>query len=130
MKTLWLILAALCLLLAESAVAGNSWTTRSTIYVPFDFVANGQTLPAGNYAVRLFDTGRRIQIQNQDDPEYVTIVANNDLWLSPAVRHERGEFIFSLNNGQHVLHQIYIAHDDHTHDIVHGHEVAELVATR
>ena len=130
MKTLWLILAALCLLLAESAVAANSWTTVSTTYVPFDFVVNGQTLPAGNYAVRTHEMGRRLLIQNLDNPEYVTIVANTDIWLSPAVRPERSNFIFSLDNGQHLLHQIYIAYNDHTHDIVHGNEVAELVATR
>ncbi|HET7212533.1 MAG TPA: hypothetical protein VFL79_03005 [Terriglobia bacterium] len=130
MKTLWLILAALCLLLAESAIAGNAWTTVSTTYVPFDFVVNGQTLPAGNYAVRTHDMGRRLLIQNLDEPEYVTTVTNNNIWLSPSVRPERSNFIFNLNNGQHVLHQIYIASNDHTHDIFHGNEVAELVATR
>ena len=130
MKTLWFLLAVLCLLFAESAFAGNSWTTVSTTYVPFDFVVNGQTLPAGNYAVRTHDTGRRLLIQNIDNPEYATILANNDVWLSPSARPERGNLIFSLNNGQHVLHQIYIAGNNHTHDIVHGNEVAELVATR
>ena len=49
MKTRWLILTALCVLLAGPAVAQSTSTPKMEVYVPFNFVVNGTSLPAGKY---------------------------------------------------------------------------------
>jgi hypothetical protein len=132
MKTRWWILTVLCLLLAgPMVVAEDSWTSKTTTYVPFDFVVNGTALPAGNYVVRTYSSGKVLMIQNKDKPAYVKVALNNDYSLrEPKAIHESSKLVFALINGQHVLHQVCIAGDNHTHDIIHGNDVAELIATR
>jgi len=116
------------MLLTGPAVAQN-WTQRATTYVPFDFVVNDTTLPAGNYVVSTYDIERVLLIKNRENGEYATYVRNVDLSKWPS--HESSQLVFALNGKvQHVLHQIRLEGDNHTHDIIHGNEVAELVANR
>ncbi len=130
MKPHWLVLTALCLLLVGTVVAQSSSSVKMTTNVPFDFVVNGTTLPAGDYVVSTYTSGHLLMIQNKDMPEYVKVVSNTNVALhDPNAIHRSSKLVFRLNNGQHVLHQIYITGDDHAHDIVHGNDVAELVAT-
>jgi hypothetical protein len=98
--------------------------------VPFEFIVNGTTIPAGTYVVRTYSTGHALVIQNQDNPEYAAIASNNNIMLGPPKAHNGATLVFGLNNGQHVLHQIRLEGDNHTHDIIHGNDVAELVASR
>jgi hypothetical protein len=129
MKMRCFLVATLFLVFAGAASA-QGWSDPKLISdVPFDFVVNGTTLPAGTYVVRTFDNGRALMIQNRDNREYSTFVLNSDITLSPSSTHD-GRFVFSRNTGQHVLHQIQLEGDNHTHDIIHGNDVAELVASR
>ncbi len=131
MKTRWLMLTALCLLLEGPAVAQSLWTQKTTAYVPFDFVVNGMTLPAGTYVVRTYSNQHLLMIQNRDKPEYAKVAFNNNYSSrNPSAIHENSKLVFGLNNGHQVLHQVCIAGDNHTHDIIHGDDVVELVATR
>jgi hypothetical protein len=101
-----------------------------TTSVPFDFVVNGTTLPAGTYLVRTYNTGHMLMIQNEDKPDYVKYVNNNHILLKSGITQESSNLVFLLEKGQHVLHQVRIEGDNHTHDILHGNDVVELVATR
>lgn len=124
------VVTALCLMFAGSASAQLWSSPKLTTSVPFDFVVNGTILPAGTYIVMTYTTGQAVMIQNRDEPEYVKILNNNDIALAPYTNHEGTTLVFNMDNGRHVLHQIRLAGDNHTHDIIHGTDVAELVASR
>ncbi len=130
MKMQWLLLSAVCILLAGSAVAQNDFTQKTTANVPFDFVVNDSIFPKGEYVVSASSDGRKLFIQNKTEPQYSTFVLNTDRPLAPYKTHSEAKMVFALTNGQHVLHQVSITGDNHTHDIVHGSEIVELVATR
>ena len=130
MRSRLLMLTALYVLFTGPVVAQSSSTLKMAVYVPFNFVVNNTSLPAGNYMVSTYTSGRLIMIQNEDKPEYVKVASNINVALQdPTAVHKSSKLVFRLNNGQHVLHQIYITGDDHAHDIVHGNDVAELVPT-
>ena len=130
MKKHCFLVTALLLVFADSAAA-QQWSDPKLISdVPFDFVVSGTTLPAGTYVVRTYMTGHVLMIQNRDNGEYSKILTNTDISLSPSSARQGTSLVFSLTNGQHVLHQIRLENDEHTHDINHGNDVAELVASR
>lgn len=130
MKPRWLTIAALSVFLVWPAIAQDSWTTKATTSVPFSFIVNGTTLPAGDYRIITY-LGKVLLIQNMNNPEYKALVHNRNVVLNPDGTIQKDtKLIFVLNNGQHVLHRIAIADDDHIHDIIHGADVVELVATR
>ena len=129
MKIRWLTIAALGFLLVWPAVAQDSWTTRATTSVPFNFVVNGTALPAGDYRIMTY-LGNSLLIQNVDKPEYSVLIQNTNVVLNEGKIHKDTKLIFVLTNGQHVLHQIAFLDDNHIHDIVHSADVVELVATR
>lgn len=131
MKARWLTIATLCLLLVCPAVAQDSWTTKATTSVPFNFVVNRTTLPAGDYQIMTNSAASALLIRNVDNLDRTVLVLNRNVVLNPDERNQKeSKLVFVLNNGQHVLHQIRIAGDDHIHDIIHGADVVELVATR
>ncbi len=130
MKIRWLTIAAVCLLFLWPASGQPSWTTKATATIPFSFVVNGTTLPAGDYRIMTY-LGKSLMIQNVDQMDQQVSVQNQDILLTPdGTVHENTKLIFLFNDGQHVLHQITILDDNHIHDIIHGHNVVELVATR
>jgi hypothetical protein len=130
MKKHCFLVTVLLLVFAGAASAQQLSDPKSKTDVPFDFVVNGTTLPAGTYVVQTFSGGRALIIQNRDKTEYSTIVQSNDVSLSPSTTREGTSFVFLLKDGQHVLHQIRLEGDNHTHDILHGTDVAELVVGR
>lgn len=116
--------------LAGAANAQHWSDPKLTTNVPFDFVTSGTTLPAGTYVVRTYFTGRTLMVQNRENAEFVAIVNNNDIMLCAGKTSNSSGLVCALDNGQHVLHQIRIEGDTHAHDIIHGDDVAELVAKR
>jgi hypothetical protein len=130
MKTQWLLLTAVCLLVAGSALAQHILTPKLTAHVPFEFVVNGNEFPKGDYIVSAFNDGRKLKIQHNTQPEYSAFIFNNEVSLGGDHDNE-GKMIFLLTNGQHVLHQISFRDDNHIHDILHeGPDAIELVAVR
>jgi hypothetical protein len=130
MKKHYFLVTALSLIFAGSAAA-QQWSDPKLITnVPFDFVVSGTTLPAGTYVVRTYMTGHVLMIQNRDNGEYSKIVTNTEISLLPSSTRQGTSLVFLQTNGQHVLHQIRFGNDNHTHDINHGNDVAELVASR
>ena len=117
-------------LFAGSAVAQTLFVAGITVNVPFDFVVNHTTLPAGEYVVSANNDGYRFIIQNKTEPKYGVFVVNNNRRMYRSEIQDQSRMVFALTNGHHVLHQIYLQGDDHTHDIVHGSDVIELARTR
>lgn len=130
MKMRCFLVTALFLILAGAASAQQWSSPKLRSDVPFDFLVNGTTFPAGTYVVQTYTTGHALMIRNRDNPEYSTIVTNNNVMLAPYTAHDGANLVFGLNGGQRVLHQIRLDGDDHTHDIMHGNDVPELVAKR
>lgn len=130
MKAKLLLLTVFGVLLVGSAIAQTDFTQKMTGNVPFDFVVNGTTFPKGEYVVSTTSDGRKLLIHNKNEPRYATIVLNTDVPLGPYKNHSQSKMVFARTNGQHVLHQISIAGDSHTHDIIHGSDVIELASTR
>ncbi len=130
MKARLVILTALSLLLAASAVAQNQWITVATFDAPFDFVVDGTTLPRGTYVVRTYTPGHNLMIQNVDTDQSV-LIGNNNIQLNRENRiHETTKVVFFPNSdGRQVLHSIAITGDDHTHDLIHGSQVIEPVSS-
>jgi hypothetical protein len=130
MKTRRITVPICCLLLSAAALAQDGFTTKLTANVPFDFVVNGMTFPKGHYSVGTDFAGKEVLLTNTDKPEYSSFLMNTDISLNPRTVHSVPKMIFARNNGLHVLHQIALQNDNHTHDIVHGKDVIELVASR
>lgn len=123
----WFVFTALCLMFATSAAAQQLSDAKLITKVPFDFVVSGTTLPAGTYVVKTY-TDAVLIIQNRDNGEYSKFLTNTDFSLSPSSTREGTSLVFLLTNGQHVLHQIRFQNEEHSHDIIHGNDVPELVA--
>ncbi|HEU5334561.1 MAG TPA: hypothetical protein VFU27_01280 [Terriglobales bacterium] len=120
---------ALILLLGGFAAAWNDWTTVSTFDAPFEFLVSGTALPAGHYAVRTSGTGYTMMVQNVDTGQSA-FAQNHNVMLAPNTSHETTKVVFAMDqDGRHVLHQVSVAADDHTHDLIHGQNVPELVRT-
>jgi hypothetical protein len=130
MTTRWMTIGISCLVLAAMALAQTMFTPKLTGNVPFDFMVNGTVFPKGTYTVSTSMDGHTMMIKNNEKPEYSTFVSNNNIALPSHAAHPVGKMIFNRNNGQHVLHQIALEGDNHTHDIVHGGDIIELVATK
>ncbi len=127
MKLKWLLLIVICLVFAGSLYAQKP---RLIANVPFDFVAGDEMFPQGEYIVSTFDDGRKLVIQNKDQPEYTGYLLNTEVPMSRYL-DEDGRMIFILSDGQHVLHQVAFTGDGHIHDIVHqGSDAIQLVASR
>ncbi len=127
MKTRWWILVAVFTLFAGEAL-GQNWSGPAlTVNVPFAFVVNGTTLPAGQYTVRTHVTGHLLMIENIEQPEHNVLVSNNNAGGNRGKYEPRARLVFTETNGQHALHEIVFMDDDHIHDIVHGDDVVEPV---
>jgi hypothetical protein len=70
-------------------------------------------------------------IQNVDNPDRRVFALNRNVVLNPDERIQKEtKLVFVLDNGQHVLHQISIADDNHILEIIHGADVVELAPIR
>lgn len=127
MKAKTLICMVLGLWLTLPALAQN-WSSSTRIDVPFEFAVGKVALPAGEYEVISDSPGKSFRIQNIDNPKYVALVLSHDILLDPYSSQPTTKLVFVLDKGKHVLHQICFRGDGHTHDLVHGSEVVELVA--
>jgi len=130
MKRRWITVTICCLLLSAAALPQVGFTRKLTANVPFDFVANGMVFPKGQYSVSTDFSGKELLLWSTDNPKYSTFLLNQDILLKTGAMHPVSKMIFARTNGQHVLHQIALQNDNHTHDILHDKDVLELVASR
>jgi hypothetical protein len=83
-------------------------------------------LPAGTYAVSTQSEGLAIQIKNVDTGASAYFLERDILLRSSA---PETKLVFRQDGDRHVLHQIQLLGDNHTHDIAHGTQVLELAQT-
>ncbi len=117
-----IFLAGLIIVLLAGNVAAQ--TVMATVDVPFEFFVNGTTFPAGHYNLLLANKSSVVTVQNTDSglavmAPFQTLSSNaNNACTETKV-------IFTLTNGQHVLHQLCAAGEYHSHDLLHGTDVPE-----
>jgi hypothetical protein len=105
MKKPLLLLGLLGLLVASAFGQGNILQAK----IPFDFVVNGKTLPAGNYDFSVND--RLVQIKNHDTGN---IVALGYLPRIAADKTAQGvpKISFGMKDDKHFIQAIWPAQDD------------------
>ena len=131
MKTRVLICVVLGIFFSLPAFAQGEWSGELRVQVPFDFIVRDVSLPAGDYRVAINSNGHMFRIQNTNNPDALAYMMSNDIRLNPDSYQAKTKLVFTEEqNGRHVLHQICVENDNHTHDIRHGKNVVELVATR
>jgi hypothetical protein len=97
-------LAALAVgLAAAGALSAQSVTLRAKI--PFGFVVNGKSLPAGEYTVRQANFPGTMIISGVDHSVgAVTLVSPTS---APSARHETARLVFDGYGGRYFLSQIW-----------------------
>lgn len=117
-KPAYIIVASLVLLLAGATAYGQSQaTSKLTIDVPFDFLAGGQVLPAGQYDIieKSMDNPDVIVLLGPDGSR--TFVLTRAIELSSP--SEEAKVVFRTNGNQMVLHQVKMLDVSHLHDALH-----------
>ena len=125
MKRFCLVL--LLALITTPLAAQNTSTIISHVNVPFSFVVNDSTLPAGNYAFWSDFDNQVLTITNTATGAQVCALINS-FEVQPAAGQSK--LVFRRDGYTHVLHQVQRAGDNHTHNLVHRSDVMELAENR
>src|SRR5512135_3252492 len=123
-KPAYIIMALLLLLLAGATAYGQSQaTSKLTIDVPFDFLAGGQVLPAGQYDIieKSMDNPDVIVLLGPDGSRTFVLTKVIELSSPP----EEAKVVFRTNGNQMVLHQVKMLDVSHLHDASHEAGVPE-----
>lgn len=116
MKTSLFAFALFCCFLSITA---SAQTNAIRVDVPFAFVANGTVLPAGSYEFRgMAGNGSFVRIENTQSGE-VVLLQSRPIPLQANGVQENTKLVFIRADNAHVLHQVRLAGDSHTHDMVH-----------
>jgi hypothetical protein len=102
MTKLVTIAAVLAVLLTVSA---SAQTTR--VYVPFQFIAAGDTLPAGEYQVEVDKACRRIELRSLDGRSGLFATANPV--YRPSGASDKGMLTFQKYGNTYVLRSVWYA---------------------
>lgn len=105
---------------------GQEWHSRMVATIPFDFMVQNVTMPAGEYVI---STGvDMLKLTNQHTGQ-VVLVHTTDAALATAVPDSK--LVFRRDGNSHVLHQAMFVSDNHLYDLHHSKRVPELlVASR
>jgi len=121
-KTVILLTTILALVCIAPAFA-QWWVHQATVKVPFAFDVGTTALPAGTYAVLTQSEGHTVLVENVDTGASAYFL-ERDILLSSAAPETK--LVFRQDGSRHVLHQIQLLGDKHTHDLVHATERPEL----
>jgi hypothetical protein len=97
-----LVLASAALAAVGLATIPAVAATSTTLNVPFSFIVNGQSLPAGEYSVERDDSGNFLRLQAKKDP------SRNFVWVAEAAasRTDRVILKFDPQGPTHVLQSV------------------------
>ena len=101
MKTKLFAVVGLALLLAVSA---NAQSTKVKADIPFNFMVNGETLPAGEYTIQSGTSDTTLQISSYDRKVGLVTLANSCENLKPV---ENSKLVFHRYGDQYFLAQIW-----------------------
>ena len=106
------VLVAL-VLVAALPLGAQTLTARTVVNIPFEFVANEKTLPPGDYTIEVVNS----QALKLTGPTDSVFVITNEASGSQELTETK--LVFTQQNGQHVLHQVWTAGQPHIHDLAH-----------
>lgn len=111
-KTLTLFAAALALFVTTAA---SAQTVDMKVNIPFNFIINGATLPAGEYSVTSADVGGQVLlIRDLSSYRNKLILANS---CRSAKAATKTKLVFHRYGNRYFMNQIWIAGDDAGHEI-------------
>ncbi|HTT20844.1 MAG TPA: hypothetical protein VMG82_18055 [Candidatus Sulfotelmatobacter sp.] len=111
-KTLMLFAAALALLVTTAA---SAQTIHEEADIPFSFIINGATLPAGEYSVKSADvTGKVLLISDLNSHTNNLILANSCRSGKVATKDK---LVFHRYGDRYFLNQIWVAGNDAGHEL-------------
>ncbi len=102
------ILSAFFGLAALAVTAKAQAVDHVVVNIPYEFVVEGQTLPAGNYTVnRLSNRAQKVVVISNFENHKTVYVLSSEIVESTAPKHPA--FDFQLVGDQHVLEKIETA---------------------
>ena len=114
------------LLMLLMMVGGSMAQTISVkASVPFDFVVNGSTLPAGVYTIQSFGVtdGRTLRVGNSDNHHGALVNAVN---MEAKKTAPQTKLVFRRYGDRYFLAQVWIAGSDQGEVVPMGHRESEL----
>jgi hypothetical protein len=118
--------AALFLLLALMMVGESmAQTIRMKANVPFDFIVNGSSLPAGEYTIQSFGAidGKTLRLGNVGSRQGALV---NTVGMDAAKASGQTKLIFHRYGDRYFLAQVWIAGSDHGQALPVSHRESEL----
>lgn len=123
-KMLSLVGVLALLLLGVSAYAQ---TIKVKANVPFDFIVNGETLPAGQYTIDSLGVldGRTLVVRSQGLDKQMLISTNSAQSLKVS---DKTRLIFHCYDQRYFLSEIWVAGNDRGHQLPRGRREKELAS--
>lgn len=103
-------------LFALPVASQTIYTDTMKVSIPFEFSVNGNIYPAGDYTLHLNGAQDNVMIGSNDN--WVGI--HNTWSVGRDNTTGKSRLVFVQENGTHVLHQIWMAGQDHGHDLIHA----------
>lgn len=91
------------------AACANAQTLKVTANVPFDFVVDKATLPAGNYSIDAIDTAgnsKALAIRGENAKKNMLVLSNSAISREPS---ENSKLVFHRYGDKYFLAQIWVA---------------------
>lgn len=99
---------------------GQQWTQVASFNVPHEFAVGTTVLPAGTYLVRTATESNNLIMLVNADTGASASATNIDIYNKPKTYNENSRLVFVPDqSGRQVLHQVWIMHEAHGHDLAH-----------
>ncbi len=103
MKRNYTILAALVLMVISAVGSANAQTSSIHISIPFDFVVENQTLPAGEYNIQP-SVGGRVLLRSHDGAAATTVLT---MPVKSQQASSETKLVFKRYGDQYFLSQVW-----------------------
>ena len=113
MKRNYLLLAAAVALLV--ATGANAQTINVKANVPFSFVVNRTTLPAGEYSLESIGNGGGALVIRGANTKTASLIMSHACESLNAASH--GKLVFHRYGGQYFLSQVWVGGDNRGHEL-------------
>jgi len=106
-RNLWLVAAAFVLL---GTMTASAQKTEFNANVPFDFIVNGSTFPAGEYTFQSVDVpGKVLSIRGVNSQTQGIIVSNEKRSSEPS---QQTQLVFHRYGNQYFLAEVWLQGND------------------
>jgi len=96
-------------------MAASAQKTELKANVPFDFIVNGSTFPAGEYSFRSVDTlGKVLSIRSVNSQTQGMIVSSDTRSSAPS---QQTKLVFHRYGNQYFLAEVWLQGDDMGRDV-------------